>query len=105
MLVDMVVPERSLEQRMVALNEANRIRSHRARLKVGLGAGRVSPREVLADPDCGTMKVIVLLVALPKIGRVKANKILSATRCSPSKTLDGLTDRQRRELLALMGAR
>ncbi len=39
-----------------------------------------------------------MLLALPKVGRVKATKTLDSCRVSPSKTFGGLTDRQRAEL-------
>jgi hypothetical protein len=35
---------------------------------------------------------------LPKVGRVKVRKILEKARISPSKTLGGMTVRQRTEL-------
>jgi hypothetical protein len=50
-----------------------------------------------------TMKVFDVLLAMPKTGRVKANKILRRCNVSPSKTLAGLSERQRLELLALLG--
>lgn len=96
------VPQRTDEQRFAALAEANRIRSHRAVLKRQIKAGRVSARDVFADWDCNTMKVLDLLLALPKVGRVKAHKILRRAEVSPSKTLAGLSDRQFRLLLALL---
>ncbi len=46
-----------------------------------------------------------LLLAVPKYGRVKVNKILSQCRISPSKTLGGLSERQRGELVTLMRRR
>ena len=46
-----------------------------------------------------------LLLAVPKYGRVKVNKILAQCRISPSKTLGGLSERQRAELVALMRRR
>jgi len=42
---------------------------------------------------------------MPMIGRVKANAMLRRANVSPSKTIAGLSDRQRRELLALLGWR
>jgi hypothetical protein len=50
-----------------------------------------------------SMKIIDLLLAMPKVGRVKANKWLARAAVSPSKTLEGLTDRQRRELALIVG--
>lgn len=57
-------------------------------------------RVLLDPPACmATAKVLDVLMAAPKIGRVKANKILADCRISPSKTVGGLTLRQRRELV------
>src|SRR5271154_3953427 len=97
-------PERSLTQRMEALQRANDIRSRRAQLKRDLKAGRQPIHELLLDPPeyLETAKVFDLLLAVPKYGRVKVNKILSQCRISPSKTLGGLSERQRGELVALL---
>ena len=86
---------------MEALRRANDVRSERARLKERLRAGEVSISEVLGDPpECvHTAKVFDLVLAVPKYGRVKANKLLERCRVSSSKTVNGLTPRQRKELL------
>jgi hypothetical protein len=93
-------PERSLDQRMDALGRANEVRVLRAQLKRDLKAGRVSIGALLLDrpPYVETAKVFDMLLALPKIGRVKATKILQSCRVSPSKTFGGLSERQRAEL-------
>ncbi len=100
-------PERSLVQRMEALQRANDIRSRRAQLKRDLKAGRQPIHELLLDPPeyLETAKVFDLLLAVPKYGRVKVNKILSTCRISPSKTIGGLSERQRTELVELMRRR
>ena len=97
-------PERSLVQRMDALQRANEIRTRRAQIKRDLKAGRASIHDVLLDPpDCvETAKVFDMLLAVPKYGRVKANKILVQCRISPSKTIGGLSERQRTELVGLL---
>jgi hypothetical protein len=96
-------PERSLDQRMEALKRANDIRVQRARLKKELKDGRASIEAVLLDPPdyVGTAKVIDMLMAVPKFGRVKAARLLNQCRISQSKTVGGLSDRQRAELVAL----
>jgi hypothetical protein len=97
-------PERSLHQRMDALQRANEIRTRRAQLKRDLKAGRQSIHTLLgAPPDyVATAKVFDMLLAVPKYGRVKANKILAQCRISPSKTIGGLSERQRAELVSLL---
>ncbi len=99
-----VAPERSLNQRMEALQRANLIRTRRAELKRNLKAGRTSIHDLLLSPPeyLETAKVFDMLLAVPKYGRVKVNKILNVCRISPSKTIGGLSERQRTELVALL---
>ncbi|MGC9221486.1 MAG: integration host factor, actinobacterial type [Solirubrobacteraceae bacterium] len=100
-------PERSLVQRMEALQRANDIRTRRAQLKRDLKAGRQAIYELLLDPPdyLETAKVFDLMLAVPKYGRVKVNKILSTCRISPSKTIGGMSERQRAELVDLLRRR
>lgn len=97
-------PERSLVQRMDALQRANTVRSRRAQLKRDLKAGRQSIQQLLLDPPeyVLTAKVFDMLLAVPKYGRVKVNKILTTCRISPSKTIGGLSERQRAELVQML---
>ena len=103
----LAAPERSLDQRMEALKRANDIRTARAKLKKDLKAGRSTIHSILLDPPeyVMTAKVFDMLLAVPKYGRVKVNKILGQCKISPSKTVGGLSERQRRELVALMRRR
>src|ERR1700689_13945 len=100
-------PERSFVQGREALARANDVRSRRAQLKRDLKAGRQPIHELLLEPPeyLQTAKVFDLLLAVPKYGRVKVNKILSQCRISPSKTLGGLSERQRGELVTLLRRR
>jgi hypothetical protein len=97
-------PERSLTQRLDALQRANVIRTERAQLKRDLKAGRRSIHALLIEPpeSLQTAKVFDMLLAVPKYGRVKANKVLTQCRISPSKTIGGLSERQRDELVKLL---
>ena len=97
-------PERSLVQRMEALQRANEIRTRRAALKRDLKAGRASIHLLLMDPPefIETAKVFDMLLAVPKYGRVKVNKVLQLCRISPSKTIGGLSPRQRTELVSML---
>jgi hypothetical protein len=97
-------PERGLLQRRQALQRANAVRARRAQLKRDMKAGRESIVTLLADPPdwLATMKAHDLLLAVPKVGRVKANKALKRCYIAPSKTVGGLSDRQRGELIATL---
>jgi hypothetical protein len=86
---------------MRALQKANEIRSQRAQLKRDLKAGKKKIETLLLDPPEYVLsaKTFDMLLAVPKLGRVKANRILSQCRISPSKTIGGLSQRQRAELV------
>ena len=94
-------PARSTVQRLTALRRANEIRSGRAQLKKNLAAGRVRITDVLAaPPECATtQKVHDLLLAVPKYGPARVARLLTDCRISPAKTVAGLSERQRMELI------
>lgn len=89
------------EQRLNALRIANSIRSERAQMKRDLSAGRISVESVLdqVPGHAVSMTVFDLLISLPKLGRVKANKLCSRLRIPPSRELGSLTVRQRAEIV------
>ncbi len=97
-------PERSLDQRMDALRRANDIRSRRAQLKKDLKSGRVQIKDVIAAPPdyVMTAKVFDMLLAVPKYGKVKATRFINHCRISQGKTVGGLSERQRNELVDLL---
>ena len=97
---------RLLERRRIALRQANEVRSKRAKLKQHLRQGRVRLEEVLAVPSdyLATAEVFDLLVAAPKIGPVKAARLLTVARVSQSKTIGQLTERQRGRLIELLNS-
>lgn len=100
-------PERSLQQRLDALERANEVRSRKAQLKRELRERRVSIHAVLSDPPdyLANAKLFDVLLATPKYGRVKVHKLIKQCRISPSKTIGGLSERQRGELLGLLPRR
>jgi hypothetical protein len=100
-------PARSLDQRMEALQRANDVRVRRAQLKRDLKAGVVHIESILLDPPewVSTAKVFDMLMAVPKFGRVKAARLLNQCRISQSKTVGGLSERQRAELVDLFNHR
>jgi hypothetical protein len=96
-------PVRSLDQRMDALRRANEIRVRRAQLKKDLKEGTAQIEQILRRPPdyVETAKVFDMLMAVPKLGRVKAARLLNQCRISQSKTMGGLSERQRSELVSL----
>lgn len=99
-----VAPERSLNQRLIALQKANRVRSGRAALKQQIACGQRSVFDLLLDPPqmIETMKISTLLLSMPKYGRVKVGVLLRKHEISPNKTVGGLTARQRFELVGVL---
>lgn len=99
-------PQRSALQREQALQWANEVRSHRRGLKASVKHDPDVAVQTLLEPTPATesMKVYDVLIAMPKVGRVKVHKMLAAAKVPPSKTLGGLTDRQRRELIGAVHA-
>jgi hypothetical protein len=95
------VPRRSYDQRLDALRQANEVRIARAALKKELAAGKVRLEAVLARPPgcAGRAKVYELLLAIPKIGPWRASRLLSQCQIAPGKTVAGLSERQRNELI------
>lgn len=89
---------------MIALRQANRVRGLRAKLKQDLRADKVRLELVLATRAdyLASAEVYDLLVAVPKIGPVKANRLLTVAGVSPSKTIGGLSERQRVRLIELL---
>ena len=89
---------------MRALELANEIRTKRAQLKKDLKGGKVKIDQLLLDPPewLGSAKVFDIILAVPKYGRVKVNRVLNHCRISPSKTIGGLSERQRAELVTLL---
>jgi len=98
---------RSLDQRMDALRRANEIRVRRAQLKKDLKSGHAQIEQILRNPPgyVETAKVFDMLMAVPKFGRVKAARLLNQCRISQSKTVGGLSERQRAELVNLFNHR
>lgn len=89
---------------MIGLRKANHIRRVRANLKQELREGRVRLEQVLATRTdyLASAEVFDLLMAVPKIGPVKAGRLLAVARISPSKTVSELSERQRTRLIELL---
>lgn len=89
---------------MEALQRANDIRMRRAQLKKELKNGDVNIVDTLRNPPeyLKTAKVLDILLSVPKFGRVKGSNLLTRCRISQAKTVGGLSDRQRAELIAFL---
>jgi transposase len=98
------LPQLTDEQRAAALEKAAAARKARAELKERLKRGGTDLKQVLKDAEedeiLGKMKVSALLEALPKVGKVKAQEIMTELEIAPTRRLRGLGDRQRKALLA-----
>lgn len=94
-------PVRSVEQQVEALGKANLVRTQRSQLKMQVNGGSIKVADLLRDPPqyIHSMKVFDLLMAVRGVGKVKVDKILRKHTISPSKTVDGLSPRQRAELI------
>jgi len=103
--LDRVVPACSAQRRLVSLARANEVRVERAHLKRALAAGSVTFAEVLANPPaCArTAKVGDLLLSVPGIGPAKSDRALARCRIANTKTIGGLSDRQRAALTDRLG--
>ena len=100
----MALPQLTAEQRTAALEKAAVARRVRAELKERLKRGGTDLKQVLNDAESdeilGKMKVSALLEALPKVGKVKAQELMTELEIAPTRRLRGLGERQRKALLA-----
>jgi len=96
-------PALSPEQRAAALEKAAEARRVRAEMKDRLKMGLLSFSELLDDADnneiLGKMKVLAALESMPRLGKVKARRLMEDVGIAESRRLRGLGDSQRRQLL------
>ena len=85
------------------LDRAGYARYNAAQLLTPWGASQLRRVALVEGSEwLATAKVFDLLLAVPKYGRVKVNRILTQCRISPSKTIGGLSERQRNELVSYL---
>ena len=77
------------------------VRFKRAALKVALKRGELPIIPLIEEPPnyLASAKVVELLMALPAHGPVKVERLLKRCQVSPRKTLGGLNEWQRRDLI------
>jgi hypothetical protein len=88
----------------IALDQANPVRKVRANVKRDIAEGRRTAVQVITDPPEHThgMNVLDVLVAQRQWGRARALRLLVAAQVREGKTLESLTERQRRVLVDLL---
>lgn len=104
----MSLPKLTQEDRAAAAAAALVARRRRAEVKSSIAAGELALPEVLtlADDDVtvGKMRVIDMLLAYPRIGPVRAEKIMANCDIAHSRRLRGLGEKQRQSLLEYFAA-
>jgi len=94
-------PSLTPEQREAALAKAAAARAARAEIKARLKMGSLTLAEVLASDDVNIhkMKVLAMLESLPKVGKVKARRIMDEIGIAENRRIQGLGAQQRTALL------
>jgi hypothetical protein len=92
------IPPLSEEQRQQARNAATHARRRRAEIKQRLRAGELSIAEVLdlaaGDEVIAHTKVIDILKSQPRVGEVRAGKVMERLKIAPNRRLRGLGPNQ-----------
>lgn len=100
----MSIPPLSDEQRQLARHAATEARRRRAEIKDSLRSGSRSLEEVLAlaeqDDVVAHTKVVDVLKALPRVGVVRANKVMERLDIAANRRLRGLGKHQTAALIA-----
>ena len=97
-------PQLTPDQRQAALAKAGAARRQRAELKDKLKMGSLTLRELFdqaeRDAVVGKMKVLTVLESLPRLGKVKARRLMDEIGISDSRRIQGLGSKQRESLFA-----
>ncbi|MEE2682310.1 MAG: integration host factor, actinobacterial type [Actinomycetota bacterium] len=97
-------PKLTDAQRRAALKKAAEARRVRAELKALIKMGSLSMIDVLEQSDTNEIvsrtKVLAVLESMPKIGKVKARRIMQEIGIAESRRLRGLGDQQRAALIS-----
>lgn len=100
----MPLPELDDDARREALHKAASARRSRAEMKQRLKSGEIDLRQVLdrasTDDVIAKTRVSEVLEAMPKVGRVRARRLMERLDISSSRRLRGLGVNQRERLLA-----
>lgn len=98
-------PRLTPEQREAALAKAAAARAARADIKARLKMGSLTLAEALGsdDENIAKIKVVSLLESLPKLGKVKARRIMDEIGIADNRRVQGLGAQQKAALLELLG--
>lgn len=99
----MALPSLTPAEKKKALEKAQTMRRARAELRSKLKKGSVKFADIISgrkDPVVQRMKVSYLLKSLPRVGKVKAEKIMEDVGIDESRRVQGLGKRQKEALLA-----
>lgn len=93
------------EQRRRNLEKAAAVRKERKALLDLVREGAVSFEKASADPKYWRIPVVRLLVAVPGVGKAKANQLMTEAGVSPTRRVKGLGCRQREYIIANLSNR
>ena len=100
----MPLPDLDDDARREALQKAAEARKIRAELKQQLKVGEIGLADVLNRADgnetIGRTRVAAILESMPRVGKVRARRLMERLDISPSRRLRGLGVKQRERLLA-----
>lgn len=101
----MPLPKMTDEQRAAALEKAKEARAKRAKLKDDIKSGKLSLTKVLNSDDEITKKtkVLQILVSLPGIGKVTAQKAMEEIGIAENRRVGGLGSAQKEKLIERFG--
>jgi hypothetical protein len=102
----MALPKLSLDEKRQALKKAQEMRSQRAKIRQNLKRGKTTITEVLADMNndiIAKMRVVYLLESLPRIGKIKTQKIMNDIGIDETRRIQGLGNRQKQALIERLG--
>lgn len=96
------LPKLTDEQRREALQKAAETRTARAKILADVKAGKVSVEDVIShadDPIYGRMRVRAVLLAIPGVGKSRAEGFMESAKISGTRRIAGLGKNQRANLI------
>lgn len=101
-------PVLTADQRQAALDKAAAARARRAELRERLKDGSLGLTELLdlagSDDVAARTKVVTVLQSLPRLGKVRANRLMDELGIAATRRVAGLTPKQRDRLLERLAA-